>query len=223
MTALNSRLMVTVAAFAAGAALALSGCSAGQISQTANQASAINGNFADVEEISLRNVHIVFPGEGYTNTQGGKALLALSVVNNSETTADELTSITTDLGQVEITPPAGKSRFEIGPQQIVVAAPAQTGASAAGEHGDGHGSTTTSPAPTTTAQPAADQDEAEHALIEITGLTKDITPGLAYTVSFNFKENGTVQVQVPVDAGTEAERHESPLSGPAPEGHGGGH
>ncbi|MBP0656566.1 hypothetical protein J8J20_22085, partial [Mycobacterium tuberculosis] len=60
--------MVTVAAFAAGAALALSGCSAGQISQTANQASAINGNFADVEEISLRNVHIVFPGEGYTNT-----------------------------------------------------------------------------------------------------------------------------------------------------------
>ncbi|RBO87392.1 hypothetical protein [Nocardia puris] len=225
------RLMVTVAALAAGAALALSGCSAGQVSQTANQAPAINGNNIDVEQISLRNVHIVYPSEGYTNTQGGKAVLALAIVNNSGTVTDELTSVTTDLGTVTITPPTGDRVLSVGPQQTVVAAAT---AGAAGEHGDDHGSApTTSPtaeptaspttqAPATSAQPPIDP-EANQALIEITGLTKDITPGLTYTVSFNFKQNGTVQVQVPVDAGVEADRHESDKSGPAPEGAGGGH
>ncbi|WP_067845011.1 hypothetical protein [Nocardia lijiangensis] len=217
------RLVVTVAALAAGAALALSGCSAGQVSQTANQAPAINGNNADVEDISLRNVHIVYPGEGYTNVKGGKALIALSIVNNSETVADELTSVTTDLGQVKITPPSGASAVKLAPQQTVVAAAAEPSAKTSTDsHGnDSHGSDShgTQSTEQKTADPAA-----KPATIEITGLTKDITPGLTYTVSFNFKENGTVQVQVPVDAGTEAERHESDKSGPAAGGgHGGGH
>ncbi|MCP2278301.1 hypothetical protein APR11_005582 [Nocardia amikacinitolerans] len=232
MTALNAvtassgarkpRLMVTVAALAAGAALALTGCSAGQVSQTANQAPAINGNNAEVEDISLRNVHIVYPSEGYTNAQGGKALIALSIVNNSETVTDELTSVTTDLGQVKITPPSGASSVKLAPQQTVVAAASeQGGQGSADSHGDDHGSDSHGSQPTK--QQAADP-EAKPATIEITGLTKDITPGLTYTVSFNFKENGTVQVQVPVDAGTEAERHESDKSGPAAGGgHGGGH
>ncbi|MET8776088.1 hypothetical protein ABZV58_13800 [Nocardia sp. NPDC004654] len=213
--------MVTVAALAAGAALALSGCSAGQVSQTANQAPAINGNNAEVEDISLRNVHIVYPSEGYTNVQGGKALIALSIVNNSETVTDELTSVTTDLGQVKITPPSGASSVKLAPQQTVVAAGKQGGGSTDSHGGDSHGDDSHSSQPTK--QQTADP-EAKPATLEITGLTKDITPGLTYTVSFNFKENGTVQVQVPVDAGTEAERHESDLSGPAAGGgHGGGH
>ncbi|MEU0505182.1 hypothetical protein [Nocardia sp. NPDC005998] len=45
-------------------------------------------------------------------------------------------------------------------------------------------------------------------LIEITGLTRDITPGLTYPVTFNLEQNGTVTVQVPVDAEPLAERHE---------------
>ncbi|WP_431967247.1 hypothetical protein [Nocardia sp. bgisy134] len=222
------RLMVTVAALAAGAALALSGCGAGQVSQTANQAPAVNGNNAEVEDISLRNVHIVYPSEGYTNVKGGKALIALSIVNNSETVTDELTSVTTDLGPVKITPPSGQSAVKLEPQQTVVAASAQhSDKSATDSHGtdthgtDTHGSDSHGAQPT--GQKTADP-EAKPATIEITGLTKDITPGLTYTVSFNFKENGTVQVQVPVDAGTEAERHESDKSGPAEGGaHGGGH
>jgi len=210
--------MVTVAAFAAGSALALSGCSAGQISQTANQAAAVNGNHADVENISLRNVYIVYPDQGYTNVAGGNALLALSIVNNSGETPDELTSITTDLGKVTVTPAAGEKTLKIGPQEIVTSAPAAT--TTAGDHGeDDHGSEQAADEQ----QGSAGQDAATPAKIEITGLTKDIVPGLTYTVSFNFKENGTVQVQVPVDAGVVSERHESPMSGPAPEGAGGGH
>ena len=69
---------------------------------------------------------------------------------------------------------------------------------------------------------ATTDPEARPILIEITGLTKDITPGLTYNVAFNFKQNGTVQVQVPVDAGTTA-RHESDKSGAAEAEHTGGH
>ncbi|MGW4769468.1 hypothetical protein ACWEO2_15675 [Nocardia sp. NPDC004278] len=64
--------------------------------------------------------------------------------------------------------------------------------------------------------------EKKPSLIEITGLTRDITPGLTYPVTFNFKQNGTVTVQVLVDAGPLAERHEGQAT--ANEGeHKGGH
>ncbi|MFE7743867.1 hypothetical protein [Nocardia sp. NPDC057455] len=247
------RRMVTVAALAAGAAIALSGCGAGQISQTADQVAAVNGNHADVGRIALRNVHIVYPAEGtaYNNAKGGKALIALSIINNGESVPDELTSITTDLGTVKITPAAGKSVVELAPQQTVVAANQPV------KHESTPTTTTTAPttsaaaptsaprsaAPTTTAdshgagshgagshgagehgsEPAATDPEANPILIEITGLTRDVAPGLTYNVSFNFKQNGTVQVQVPVDAGLHTERHESDKSGPAEAEHSGGH
>ncbi|WP_433661336.1 hypothetical protein ACQPW1_03490 [Nocardia sp. CA-128927] len=235
MTALKKarRRMVPVAALAAGAAIALTGCSSGQISQTADQVAAINGNHADVGKIALRNVHIVFPAQGteYNNTKGGKAIIALSIINNSPSVPDELTSLTTDLGTVKITPAAGKSTVELAPQQTVVAAtkPVKPTTPAA----DSHGASPTSAAPTSAKPDAHGTDHADVAeattdpeakpiLIEITGLTKDITPGLTYNVAFNFKQNGTVQVQVPVDAGA-TERHESDKSGATEAEHKSGH
>ncbi|MEV4240823.1 hypothetical protein AB0J47_37260 [Nocardia sp. NPDC049737] len=219
------RRMVSVAALAAGAALVLSGCGAGQVAQTATQVAAVNGNHADIDRISLRNVHIVFPAAGtdYTNAKGGKAIIALSAINNGETVTDELTSITTDLGTVKITPPAGASAFQIAPQQTVVAATSPAAKS------DEHGATPSSTAaPATSAAPGSASEktpvdpEKKPGLIEITGLTKDITPGLTYAVTFNFKQNGTVTVQVPVDAGAGTERHEGQAA--ATEGeHKGGH
>ncbi|MFC3964187.1 hypothetical protein [Nocardia jiangsuensis] len=233
------KAVTACAALAAGAALALTGCSAGQIAQTADQKAAINGTHAEVGQLSLLNVHIVYPKETQTLQVGGSAVIALSIVNNSSTVTDELTSITTDLGPVRITPPAGQSRVVVGPSQIVVAAGEVAAAEAAhspGGHGGAASSTTTpapsttTPAPSGTAVPGLDTEgapalgtdpEAKPAKIEITGLTKPISPGLTYTVSFNFKENGTVQVSVPVDAGLYVDRHLSDLSGPAEEGAGG--
>ncbi|WP_459955258.1 hypothetical protein [Nocardia sp. IFM 10818] len=207
---------MTVAAFAAGAVLALSGCSAGQISQTATQVAAVNGNEANVGQVALRDVRILLPqSEQYNNAKGGSAVLAFSAINLGEFKSDELVSITSELGPVKI---GGK--IELGAQQTVVAnLPDKTGAAAAAEsHGDSHG------APAT---PAADQGDpdATPVLVEITGLTKDITPGLTYPVTFNFKENGTVVVNVPVDAGHELERAVSEKSGgeSEPKPAGGGH
>ncbi len=190
------RRMVAAAALAAGAALILSGCGAGQISQTSEQVAAINGNTANAGDIALRNVHIVFPGNGTaTHTAGGKAALALSIVNTGAVGADELTGVTTDLGKVEITPAEG-DKLEIAPSETVVVSTPQAGA----ETRTGGETIKTEGGETTTAR------------IEITGLTQNITPGLTYDVTFNFKNNGNVLVQVPVDAGVETPRHESELS-----------
>ncbi|WP_342213854.1 hypothetical protein [Nocardia wallacei] len=232
------RRAVAVAALAAGAALALSGCSAGQISQTASQVAAVNGNSANVGKVALRDVRILLPqSEEYTNAKGGKAVLAFSAINDGATKPDELASITTDLGQVKITPAnpqlayqqtlvAGKRSEAHASAPISSAAPSSTAAS----------STAASAAPTTTGSAAAHQAEglgaAEHPaepaapiLVEITGLTRDITPGLTYQVTFNFKENGTVQVPVPVDAGPDTARKEgAPAAAEGEHGeHKGGH
>ncbi|MFI1239386.1 hypothetical protein [Nocardia salmonicida] len=219
------RRMVTVAALAAAAGIALTGCSAGQITQTSTQEAAINGNHADIGEIALRNVHIVYPEAAAEHDKGGKAMISLSIINNSEIITDELTSVSTDLGQVKITGPNSDPKFVLKPQQTVFVGTGETKPAAADDH---HG--TTSAAPTTTsATPtgaAAGVDLPSNdpvkvpATIEITGLTKDIVPGLTYNVTFNFKDAGTVQVSVPVDAAAVA-RIENEKSGPAPEGAGG--
>ncbi|WP_327148708.1 hypothetical protein [Nocardia sp. NBC_01329] len=190
------RRMVAAAALAAGAALILSGCSAGQHSQTADQVAAVNGNTADTGDIALRNVHIVYPGDGTdTNTTGSRAALALSIVNTGEVVTDELTSVTTDLGTAEITPGEG-GKLSIAPAETIVVSTPQAGAET---HTSGETIKT-------------EGGETKPARIEITGLTRDITPGLTYDISFNFKENGAIVVQVPVDAGVDAPRHESELS-----------
>src|ERR1700760_2975767 len=59
----SRRSAVTVALAVCGlaAAAALSGCSAGQISQTSTQQAAVNGTAATAGNITLRNVHLRAP------------------------------------------------------------------------------------------------------------------------------------------------------------------
>jgi hypothetical protein len=171
----TTRAAVAVAALAAGAVLVLSGCSAGQISQTAQQVSAVNGNSATIGKVALRDVRFLLPqSEEYNNSQGGKAVLAFSAVNTAGSGPDELTSITSDLGTVQITP----ANPELAPQQPVVAADPAAVAAQSGVTGSAH-----------------------QVLVEVDGLTKDVTAGLTYPVTFNFRDSGTVLVDVPVDAG----------------------
>lgn len=54
---LTNRLVAASAGLAA-CGLILTGCGAGQISQTADQQSAVNGATANIANIALRNVHI---------------------------------------------------------------------------------------------------------------------------------------------------------------------
>ncbi|MQY24525.1 copper chaperone PCu(A)C [Nocardia aurantia] len=219
MTALKAT--TAVAALAAGAALVLSGCGAGQLSQTASQVAAVNGNSANVGKVSLRNVRILLPAaEDYTNAKGGKAVLAFSAINGGAAAPDELTSITTDLGAVRISPaapelPPLQTLVAAGPQAGHAATPAASSSAPATPTAGAAASSTPATASSTPAgsgaaaagKPSAEPNtENKTVLVEITGLTKDITPGLTYPVTFNFKDNGTVLVNVPVDAGSNSEQ-----------------
>lgn len=216
-----SRCAIAVAALATGAALALSGCSAGQISQTASQVPAVNGNAATVGNVALRDVRILLPqSEEYTNAKGGKAVLAFSAINEGSSKTDKLVSVTTDLGKVNFIPSAP----ELVPGQTVLAGSAAEAARAneaaptAAPNPAPASSSAATPTPEHSASPreegAGTPDQpadpaANPLLVEITDLTQDVVPGLTYGVTFNFKEGGTVQVQVPVDAGPKTPRHES--------------
>ncbi|CAM2881125.1 hypothetical protein [Skermania piniformis] len=215
MTAVSAinRRAVTAGAVAVGAALTLTGCGAGQVSQTAEQAAAVNGASANVGSVALRNVRVLFPDAAtYTNTKGGKAALAFAAVNDSAEAADKITKISSDAGTVTITP---QSRAVIPPQRVLVAA----GPEAATDE-------SAKPAETSETAAAADETTAadsatEPILVEISGLKSDLQPGLVVPVTFEFERAGSVDMQVPIDAGTEMERHDSAASGESAEG--GGH
>jgi len=102
-------------ALAASAALALTGCGAGQISQTAQQVAAVPGNHAESGPLALRDVRIVFPTEQSSGTK--QAALAFSLVNTSADVADELQSVSVAGANATIQPASP----ELKPQQTLLA------------------------------------------------------------------------------------------------------
>ena len=202
MTTVGTKRRVTAAfAVAAGAALALTGCSAGQVSQMAVQVAAINGTEAEVGAMALRNIHVVYPdGKEYTNLKGGKAAVAFVVINTSERYTDKLEEITTDAGPAVII----ADSTEIKPQALIVANAPK------GE----------------TAKEATEDEAASRqtdALVELTSLSHDVGPGLTVAMTFRFEKAGDVLINVPVDAGPITPREESAKSGAAQEAAEGGH
>ena len=89
------------------AAVVLTGCSAGQVSQTAIQEPAVNGTNAvagdPVSGIALRNVHLRAPQTVDYVRPGSKVELLFVAVNESRRRSDRLVSITSDVGTVALT------------------------------------------------------------------------------------------------------------------------
>ncbi|MCT7657931.1 hypothetical protein [Mycobacterium deserti] len=184
---------VRLAASVLAAAVVLSGCGAGQISQTATQEPAVNGTSANIGEVSLRNVHL----RGTQTTdyiQPGRDIeLLFQASNNSPDTDDKLVSITSDVGTVTLTgdgslPASGA---------LVVGAP------------DGQIT------PLESVEPA----EAVEAMV---ALKKPITNGLTYDFTFTFEKAGQGTVAVPISAGETPRRDPVQDTGDAG-GHSGGH
>jgi copper(I)-binding protein len=97
------RLLAPIAALAASGligAVTLTGCGSGQLSQTASQASAVDGARARIKNVALRNVHIQAVQTGDFLRPGAKVDLMLVAINESPDTADKLVGITTDIGTV---------------------------------------------------------------------------------------------------------------------------
>jgi copper(I)-binding protein len=80
-----------LAGLLAGAGLALAGCGAGQVSQTAVQSPTIDGVSAQVGTMSIRNLALEYPDDG-TYAKGDDARLRM-VVANDGTTSDTLIAV----------------------------------------------------------------------------------------------------------------------------------
>ncbi|TDZ80564.1 hypothetical protein DE4585_00482 [Mycobacteroides salmoniphilum] len=225
----RSTARVTTLLGAAVLATALAGCGAGQISQTANQSSAINGGSANLGKLALRNVHLVGSPDPVKQRAGQKAELVLVITNESADVNDKLTSVTSpdDIGKVTL---SGDSDIPATGRLFVGAAEGQDPAAEAagpeasnGEHGatpsaEPGAATTEVKAPEPKPQASSDPT-IKHGKAQLQ-LTKDLADGLTYRFTFTFEKAGEVTVAVPIDAGPSAPRQHTANEG----GHeGGGH
>jgi copper(I)-binding protein len=182
-----------LAAIGLAAAVALTGCGAGQISQTAMQEPAVNGTSANIGEVALRNIHIRGAQTSDYIQPGREVELLFQASNTSADINDKLVSITSDIGDVALTgdtslPASGA---------LVVGAP------------DGQ------------ITPLESVEPAEAVEAKVT-LNKPITNGLTYKFTFNFQRAGQGTVAVPVSAG-EAPRRDAVQDSGKAGGHSGGH
>ena len=166
-------------------AVALTGCSAGQVAQTAMQQSAVDGNQAVINNVALRNVRIQALQTGDFLRPGATVDLVLVAVNQSPDITDKLVGITTDIGKVTVT---GDPTL---PASGVLFVGSPNGQS----------------------EKSVSAVENAHSVKASIALSKPITNGPNYDFTFNFEKAGSVSVGVPISAPESAPHHESP--GPA--------
>ena len=189
--------VVTVAVAACGLAVTgalLTGCSAGQVAQTATQDAAVNGTAARVGEIALRNVHLRAPQTSDYVKPGSEVELLLVASNESPDVADKLVSITSDFGTVTLTGDTSLPPMDV----LLVGEP------------DGHVAALEQAETADTAKAAVD-------------ITKPITNGLTYNFTFNFEKAGQTTVPVPISAGETPRRDQSGEGSHEEHGDTGGH
>jgi hypothetical protein len=172
---LSNRRTSRVAALAAGGligAVALAGCGVGQLSQTASQESAVDGNHAVIDNVALRNVRIQALQHSDFLRPGATVDLVLVVINQSPDVTDKLVGISTDIGKVTVTGdptlPAGGTLFVGNPN---------------GQN-----------------RKAVDDVEAADSVKATVVLDKQITNGPNYNFTFNFEKAGSVSLAVPISA-----------------------
>ena len=166
-----------LAACGLAAAFALSGCSAGQVAQTATQEPAVNGTLATVGEIALRNIHLRATQSTDYVQPGRDVELLFVAANNSPDVNDKLLSVSSDVGTVSL---SGDTTV---PANDVLLVGEPDGQIAPLE--------------------AAEKASAVQAKI---ALTKPISNGLTYNFTFDFDKAGETTVAVPISAGEQPRR-----------------
>lgn len=173
------------------AALALAGCSAGQVAQTSSQVPAVGGANSGVGQIAVRDVQIEFADQvegGNVYARGGNAPLRMTIVN-AGTGPDRLVSVTSPVAtSVQV---SGVTAIPGGQALVVEGEPAPA-AEPAEEQGESDSSTTTPPVPTASETPA------DGTQVVLTGLREDIRAGLTYPLVLTFERAGQIRVDVPV-------------------------
>lgn len=175
---------VTSGLVACGLALGLTGCGAGQLSQTATQEAAVNGVSSSAGEVALRNVHLRAPQTTDYVRPGSPVELLFVAVNNSPDQPDRLVSIRSDIGSAPL-----RGDTSIAPNGVLVA-------------GEPDGQIA-----------ALDSVDPARPITVDVSLTKPISNGLTYPFTFTFQRSGDVTVQVPISAGETPRREGSQDAG----------
>jgi hypothetical protein len=164
--------LVAVIGLVALIAPVLSGCSAGQIAQTAVQEPAVNGNRVTINKVELRDIRIQAAQTTDFIQPGRTVELVLVAVNQSPDVADRLRGINTDIGTVVLN---GDARLQAGGMLFIGTPEGQKVAPG----------------------PVGNSNAARAVII----LTKPITNGLTYNFTFDFEKAGQGSVAVPISAG----------------------
>jgi copper(I)-binding protein len=173
-----------LATCAVAAALALSGCGAGQISQTATQEPAVNGTLTTVGSMAVRNIHLRATQKSDYIQPGSDVELLFVAINGSPDVNDKLLSVSSDVGSVSL---SGDTTV---PANGVLVVGEPDGQIAPLE--------------------AAEKADAVQAKV---ALSKPITNGLTYAFTFTFEKAGETTVQVPISAGEQPRREAAAEAG----------
>lgn len=201
------RLAPALAGLGLAAVLGVTGCSAGQITQTDSQLPAVNGTEHTQGAIALRNAVLAYP-EGGSYPEGSEAPLVLTIVNTGSA-GDTLTEVTSPVAAsaavtgskdlpggfaIEVGTPG--EDVEVGTSSSV--APTPTPSSAPGS--------TTAPAPgsvaPTTSVKAPNEKLGELEIV-LEGINTRLFPGKTVPVTFVFANAGPVTVELPIAASSE--------------------
>jgi copper(I)-binding protein len=214
------RLRMSAAGFAASAAVAagllLSGCGAGQVTQTENQNPPVSGVNVDSEDgkVQLRNVSFEYGSPaGYETGQTVKLHVRIF---NQNLEPIRLIGVATDIGAVVI---AGKGVTAPAPPPTSAppssasgsasGAPSGSASGSASASASGSASATPSPTPTGPAtNPTIDVeipvrgiavlDPTLDRYLQIIGLTEELTPGDTVEVTFRFNNGVSITTPVPI-------------------------
>lgn len=180
-------------ACALAGALALAGCGAGQIAQTADQVDNSAGATVQVGGVRVVDAKIAFPDEAEGAAlypAGGTAPLQMRIVNSAAEPDRLLSARSQAARSVEIsgetTVPSGRVLLVEGEPPVPEPAGTRT-------------PSTPTPTPTPAATPTAEAAAGERvAQVVLTGLAEDVRAGLSYDLVLVFERAGEVRLEVPV-------------------------
>lgn len=188
---LQKRRVLTSGVLGLGAALALAGCGAGQITQTDTMLPAVNGALATAGQISVRNAGIANSNScEQAYAPGSDAPLTLAIAN-AGVKDDELVSVSS----------TNASGATIEGQQAIVAASSLV-VGPAGQPESSPDTTSASPTSGSGSPVTGEQSQIGRASIVLTGIKQVIWPGQLTGVTFVFRDAGPVTVQLPIAAPT---------------------
>ncbi|AHH93806.1 hypothetical protein GCM10010174_91390 [Kutzneria viridogrisea] len=212
---MNSKLRLLPAVLGVSAAVLLTGCGAGQITQTSTQVAGVNGANGTVGTLAVRDAQLAFPvNANRYYSRGDNAPLIITIANSGEL-GDELKAVTspqfasaTISGTTAIAARnsvvAGKD-LDDNPAPTATTVPSSSAATPTSASGSPSATTTTGTSTTGASATGSSAPTTKLPVgkirIVLTGLKLDkLTPGQTVDVRFTFAVSGELTLRLPIGA-----------------------